>query len=292
MTTTPSPEARPDLEQRTRARVHGLVSAHARRCDPDVGDDGHSSLCDDLTAVLLEHEATRVTEREYESRIDGLIKEREALIVERDEALAHIARQVRDFQRDMQALQRDLEVRRQPGEVERKLTEALAEASARCEALQRERDAYKKAKAENDERYMTERDEARSKVTELAFKNAGLEIQLENAMAELGRECNLTTAIVKERNTALSDLAAARTERDASRAELLYARDGERRARSELQHERETCLRDERANEANARADVLRGLLARTLEVYENRAPVVELEAEIRGALGLDKEST
>lgn len=38
---------------------------------------------------------------------------------------------------------------------------------ARAEAAEAERDAYKRAKAENDERFMTERDEARAEVARL-----------------------------------------------------------------------------------------------------------------------------
>jgi hypothetical protein len=43
----------------------------------------------------------------------------------------------------------------------------LAETTTRAELAERERDAYKKAKSENDDRFMLERDEARMEVEKL-----------------------------------------------------------------------------------------------------------------------------
>lgn len=55
---------------------------------------------------------------------------------------------------------------------------ALDEARAEVERLTRERDAYKKAKSENDERFMLERDAARAEVEHLRLALAGAETSI------------------------------------------------------------------------------------------------------------------
>jgi hypothetical protein len=139
-----------------------------------------------------------------------------------------------EHEAEREALQRDLEVRRHPGEVERRLTEALAEASARCEALQRERDEWRTL-ADRCEDVATLRGERDTALADLA-----------TARADLDSATVLYAQVSGE-------LAAARAERDLAQARVLAeardrivdgAMDVVRQAVAPVQVRAETAERD------------------------------------------------
>jgi len=74
-----------------------------------------------------------------------------------------------------------------------------ADTVADLSICERERDAYKKAKEQNDERYMTERDEARFEVKALREELADYRAYYENAVYE-GSDWELLDRIESRRS--------------------------------------------------------------------------------------------
>ena len=89
-------------------------------------------------------------------------------------------------------------------------------AVARAEAAERERDAYRKAKQENDERYMTERDAARAEAAALREALTHLQADVNHAICWFSGGGDIHTvvhALTKARDLARQALAGATQQR-------------------------------------------------------------------------------